>query len=115
MRHVIARPSTAIDGVAVLRTLRSARGAGGGSGFGGVGAGGGGGAGGDGGAGGGGGEGGGGGGEGGGGRGGVGSGAVRVFVNVQTTTSPVAIAPSALVPVTDSAGVPLRVQSTLEE
>jgi hypothetical protein len=40
--------------------------------------------------------------------------ALRVFVKVQTTTSPEATAPSAFVPVTDNAADPFRVQSTRE-
>ena len=45
---------------------------------------------------------------------GTGKGAVRVFVNVHTTTSPLAIAPSTFVPGTETAGWPFRVQSTFE-
>ena len=84
MRNVIVCPRTAIGGVAVLRTPRSTVGAGGGTGIGGF-------------------VGGSGTGGGGGGSGVWAEGAVRVFVNVQTTTSPLATAPSAFVPVTDRA------------
>ena len=65
-------------------------------------------------AGGGGGPGGGGGGGGPGGGGGVGGVPFLRFVNVQTTASPRATAPSTLVPVTETSTVPLRVHSTLE-
>ena len=44
---------------------------------------------------------------------GSGSGAVRVFVNVHTTTSPLAIVPSTFVPGTETAGWPFRVQVDL--
>ena len=48
------------------------------------------------------------------GGGGVGGAPFRVFVNVQTTTSPLVTSPSTFVPGTEAAIVPLRVHSTLE-
>src|SRR5262249_46306479 len=45
---------------------------------------------------------------------GDGAGDLRVFVNVQTTTSPLETAPSTFVPETETSSFPFRVQSTLE-
>ena len=49
-----------------------------------------------------------------GGVGGVGGVPFRVFVNVQTTMSPFATAPSTFVPGTESSMTPFRVHSTFE-
>jgi hypothetical protein len=98
--HVIFCPISTVVGLAVFVTARSTGGAGGSGGGVGGGVGDGDGSGGD--------------GVGGAGSGGDGSGVLRVFVNVQTTTSPLETVPSTFVPETETSSFPFRVHPTFE-